>query len=156
MRDLPDHEGSQLVSLLQFVHFYEEVPVLADHRVNLITSEGGQLEYNLKVDLYVLVVDDPGLDYIVVRRVHRRRVFRVDTQLGIVDDPLYVVTQRDELLFVLLGDDVSGPGLCVLLLIVLLNPRLDIVLCHEKNVLGFYGYRLLGILEGWFGSFLLL
>lgn len=114
MRDLPDHEGSQLVSLLQFVHFYEEVPVLADHRVNLITSEGGQLEYNLKVDLYVLVVDDPGLDYIVVRRVHRR-VFGVDTQLGIVDDPLYVVTQRDELLFVLLGDDVSGPGPLLLL-----------------------------------------
>jgi len=71
MRDLPDHEGSQLVPLLQFVHLDEEVPVLADHRVDLVTSKGGQLEYNLKVDLYVLVVDDPRLDDVVVRRVHR-------------------------------------------------------------------------------------
>ena len=70
MRDLTDHEGSQLVPLLQFVHLDEEVPVLADHRVDLITSEGGQLEYNLKVDLYVLVVDDPGLDDVVVCGVH--------------------------------------------------------------------------------------
>ena len=71
MRDLPDHKGSQLIPLLQFVRLDEEVPVLADHRVHLVASEGGELEYNLKVDLYVLVVDDPRLDDVVVRRVHR-------------------------------------------------------------------------------------
>ena len=156
MRDLPDHEGSQLVSLLQFVHFYEQVPVLADHRVNLITSEGGQLEYNLKVDLYVLVVDDPGLDDVVVSGVDGR-VLRVDAQLGVVDDPLYVVTQREELLLVLLGDDVSSP----LLLLVFFTPGLDVVLGHEY-VLGLDGHhllvsirRVLRFLEG-LGSFLLL
>ena len=149
MRDLTDHEGSQLVPLLQFVHLDEEVPVLADHRVDLITSEGGQLEYNLKVDLYVLVVDDPGLDDVVVCGVHGAVPLGVDAQLGVVDDPLNVVAQRDELLFVLLGDDVSSP----FLLLVLLTPRLDVVLGHE-NVLGLNRHRRLG-LEG-FGTFLLL
>lgn len=114
MRDLPDHEGSQLVTLLQFVHLYEKVPVLTDHRVNLITCEGGQLEYNLKVDLYVLVVDDPGLDDVVVSGVHCRVFGVIDAQLGVVDNPLNVITQRDELLFVLLGDDVSSPFLLLI------------------------------------------
>ena len=156
MRDLPDHEGSQLVTLLQFVHFYEKVPVLTDHRVNLITCEGGQLEYNLKVDLYVLVVDDPGLDDVVVSGVYRVRVLGVvDAQLCVVDNPLNVITQRDELLFVLLGDDVSSPF--IILLLIFFAPGLDVVLGHEYYVLGFNRNRLpfLLSLEG-FGSFLLL
>ena len=118
MRNLTNHKRTQFISLLKFVHLDEKIPILTYHWVDFVTSKGGELENNLKVGLNILVVDDPRLDDIVDCRVNFLiflfniliieflliQLWRLESELGVLNDPFDISTQGNELLLIFLWE----------------------------------------------------
>ena len=130
MRNLAHHERPHFVVPLHHLKVLEEISILADQRVHLVTSKRSHLQNDLEVHLSLQVVDNLQLNNDAERIFSGLSLLRVlvlasDTKCGLpplpllslgfldlrvdlrlVDDPLNVVVEGEKLLLDLFIDEI--------------------------------------------------